>query len=978
MNCCSNKKYRNQQIKEDRVNSGENTYPGTTIVKNIMKDITPYPQDNNFIKSILWGAQWTNLPNNKLTYCINFGSSSISTIGGITLITPTSSTVSSVDQCMTDLGDIINLSVEKTTNVNEAVLSFNFIDRNQVNWLGMANPPVVTNDFYYNVDSNLSSLTSSFYAPGNIYISYNTSLNFQKGSYNYITIVHELGHALGLAHPHDTGGNSTIFSGVTSPFGDFGDYNANQQPFTIMTYNDIASPNVPDTQQTSGFLATFGAIDIVALQYMYGKNPNFNSGNTTYTFPNSSENKYWETIYDTGGINTIDSSSSTSNTVIDLNDAAVQPNTNNAGIPLSFNIFGGLTISKDVVIQNVITGQGNDIVTGNEQDNEIKITKGGNDEIDGKSGYDTVIIQDVRSNFTITIDENTNTATLTDGQNSVVLKNCEKIVFNDETIIISEYTPPTSSTFQVEYNSTLVSSNWKTITLSKPFSKPVIIVSDPTFNNSDSVVVRIRNITSNSFECKLQETSNLNNIHPNETISYIVGEEGSWNIGDTVIQFGSVTTNQIVFKGSIRVNFPTSYSTLPSIFTQVQTNNDTAFVGTRIRSITNSYFLMGLEEEEKYNRGTHGTEKIGWMSLTQGIANDNGTIFETKIVDKVRHQNRSVTYTTSFLSPPILFTKLISYKGRDSANTRVISNSTTGFVAKVHEDKSKDREIRHVYENISYLVIGTPLPPPEPKSWRDVTEQGSISLSTKWKTISLLNNFTNPIVIMSDPTQNNNDSVVVRIRNISPSSFECRLQETSNLDGNHPNETISYIVGEEGTWNIENNMVEFGKISTNKMILRGSVKVTYSTPYSSIPSIFTQVQTFNDSSFVGTRTKSLTNSSFLVGLEEEERYNRGSHGTETIGWMSIQQGILDSNGTKIETKIVGNVTHQNKTIQYSSAFSSEPLLLTKLVSHKGRDSANTRIVSNSPTQFIIKIREDISKDRETRHIKENISYIAIV
>ena len=64
-------------------------------------------------------------------------------------------------------------------------------------------------------------------------------MDFSKGSFNYITLVHELGHAIGLAHPHDTGGMSTVFTGVTSSEGEFGDYNANLQPLTIMTYNDL-------------------------------------------------------------------------------------------------------------------------------------------------------------------------------------------------------------------------------------------------------------------------------------------------------------------------------------------------------------------------------------------------------------------------------------------------------------------------------------------------------------------------------------------------------------------------------------------------------------------------------------------------------------------------------------------------------------------------------------------------------------------
>ena len=44
--------------------------------------------------------------------------------------------------------------------------------------------------------------------------------------------------------------------------------------------------------------------DIVALQYLYGANNNFNGENTTYTF--DPETPFIKTIWDSGGVDTID------------------------------------------------------------------------------------------------------------------------------------------------------------------------------------------------------------------------------------------------------------------------------------------------------------------------------------------------------------------------------------------------------------------------------------------------------------------------------------------------------------------------------------------------------------------------------------------------------------------------------------------------------------------------------------------------
>ena len=71
----------------------------------------------------------------------------------------------------------------------------------------------------------------------------------QPGGYAFVTLIHEFGHALGLAHPHDVGGTSTIMHGVTRPFESYGDTGLNQGVFTTMSYND-AWPTGPNGIRT--------------------------------------------------------------------------------------------------------------------------------------------------------------------------------------------------------------------------------------------------------------------------------------------------------------------------------------------------------------------------------------------------------------------------------------------------------------------------------------------------------------------------------------------------------------------------------------------------------------------------------------------------------------------------------------------------------------------------------------------------------
>lgn len=674
--------------------SVENQYPENLTLSTLNTYVT-YPEDNQFITGILWGTKWINLPNNEFTYTINWGNSTKNSITdneiSLEFIEPTTATRNSVNQCMNDLAEFINVKVRYVEEVNDAILSFNFLPSNKISYLGYAIAPNPN----YN-DNNVDQYDDT---PGNIFIGYNTSMNFQKGSYNYITIVHELGHALGLAHPHDNGGSSTIYDGVELPFGDFGTYNGNLQPLTIMTYNDIDSPYVPNTMSSSGFLGTFGPIDIHALQFLYGVNSNYNSGNNIYKFPDSTSGKLWKTIWDTGGINTIDSSTSNVDTIIDLNDATIKNNTNLAGIPLSYNIFGGLIIAKGTKIQNVITSVKDDRITGNELDNQITIENGGVDIIDGKSGYDTIIMKSNWNEFIIT--ENNKEVILVKGNHKVTLKNCEKIIFNDKEYIIGGMNSIKLTDIS-SFGRININHNWKTISFGKSFQNPVIILSDPTLKGRDPTITCIRNITSTSCQIKLKEPNYKDGKHTYETISYLIGEKGSYTIGNKKIEFGLQTDIGKTFK---RVLFSSPFPSRPSIFTQVQTGNNSDWIITRNRYCDEKGFQVKLQKEEKILKTIYQNEKIGWMAITQGVENDGTSKFESKLIPRISHRIKRITYQTSFSSTPFLITKIMSYYGKDPCNTRILKNLSKSFTLRVYEEKSKDREMNHVNEVISYFSV---------------------------------------------------------------------------------------------------------------------------------------------------------------------------------------------------------------------------------------------------------------------------------
>lgn len=214
------------------------------------------------------------------------------------------------------------------------------------------------------------------------------------GGYDFISFIHEFGHAVGLKHPHDRGGGVfPKFPGVKGAFGSYGDGDLNQGIFTMMSYND-GFPTGPDGEQNPSAMPGFGwegtpmALDIAALQHLYGANMSYHTGDDVYTLPILNQaGTYYSCIWDAGGIDAINAGGS-ENCVINLNAATLKVAPGGGGfVSMHEGVFGGFTIAKGVVIENAGSGAGNDKLIGNKFAN-VMVAGNGDDALKGGVGGD--------------------------------------------------------------------------------------------------------------------------------------------------------------------------------------------------------------------------------------------------------------------------------------------------------------------------------------------------------------------------------------------------------------------------------------------------------------------------------------------------------------------------------------------------------------------------------------------------------------
>ena len=234
----------------------------------------------------------------------------------------------------------------------------------------------------------------------------NSSGNYDNpvvGNYAGHTFLHEVGHAFGLVHGHDS---------VDNPFGALPSAHDSVE-YSIMTYRTyVGGPLNGYTYGSASAPQTLMQNDIAALQYLYGANYNTQSGNTTYTWSSTTGrmsidgvqqaatagNKIFMTLWDGNGNDTYDFSNYTTNLSVNLQPGAwttvssTQVANLGSGHFAAGNIANALLYQGDTrsLIENAIGGTGNDTLVGNSAANRLDGRRG-NDTLTGGIGNDTFV-----------------------------------------------------------------------------------------------------------------------------------------------------------------------------------------------------------------------------------------------------------------------------------------------------------------------------------------------------------------------------------------------------------------------------------------------------------------------------------------------------------------------------------------------------------------------------------------------------------
>jgi serralysin len=325
--------------------------------------------------------------------------------------------IARAEAALSYVSSVIDVHFQKTNNAG-VLNTFVFANNDQGSSAGFGNFPsdyMIGSDLYFD----------------------NSDLNatFADRSYGALTLIHEIGHGLGLEHPfsHAQAGGS----GLADP--PYLTGTEESTTWTVMSYNDSSAQ----------YFLNFSQLDIAALQYVYGPSKTSRTGNDTYKLSATEPNFIW----DGAGLDTLDASGLNQGATVYLtpgywgyvgslkavNITAAGQVTVNFGSAIE-NLTG--TAFADKLYGNelgnlMLGGMGNDWLEGWAGDDTM-VGGQGDDQLLGGTGIDTAQYSGTYANYNFT--STINTFSVKDKRNASdgidILTSVERLKFSDKSVAI--------------------------------------------------------------------------------------------------------------------------------------------------------------------------------------------------------------------------------------------------------------------------------------------------------------------------------------------------------------------------------------------------------------------------------------------------------------------------------------------------------------------------------------------------------------
>lgn len=423
--------------------------------------------------------------------------------------------------------------------------------------------------------------------------------------------------------------------------------------------------------------------------------------------------------------------------------------------------------------------------------------------------------------------------------------------------------------------------SWVSVTFDRSFSvAPVVVTQAQTGRGGDSIVTRIRNVSTDGFEVRLQEEE-TGGAHYHETIGYVAIEPGTGSIDGT--PFEATVVPDTVHDDWAGLTFERQY-TDPVFVAGVGSFDGPNTCGLRYRNLTETGVEVKIEEEQSADDETgHVTEDVGYVVLgdsaqagdTDSLDWDEVEARSLAVDDPWRTYDLANTYQS-----PVVLANPPSYAGPHPCHARVRNVGEGTFECRIEEWLYLDGA--HYEETVGSVTV-------EAGSYElgdgRRVESGVVETDESWAGVSFDPALgSTPVVLTGSLTENGWQSIVTRVRNVSTGGFDVRLQE-EEAEGPHVPESIGYLAIEPGVGQLADAASEAGLVVDG--VTDGWQQISFEQKYTN-PVFVAAVQSFDGPNTCGLRYRNLSGTGVEIMIEEEQSVDdETNHTTEDVGYLVV-------------------------------------------------------------------------------------------
>ncbi len=306
----------------------------------------------------------------------------------------------------------------------------------------------------------------------------------------------------------------------------------------------------------------------------------------------------------------------------------------------------------------------------------------------------------------------------------------EDVLNEDISVGWEQFSIQSNAPFKFEAGTVSVGSSWQSVSLSKSFSNPVVIVKSVEGCNNpstakdlcDYLAPRVRNVTSTGFEVMLQAVPKNSPLSGSKTVPFIVVEAGRHNVGGFEIEAGRLNTSNFILlqsKPMSAAKFRPRFEKEPVVITTITSFNGPDPAATRNKT---QYFtlLVGLIPIEihitDFRDGfvslidepgwdpflEHKNEEVSYIAITPGVGMLDGKKVYVGKGELVSHETKTISFPGMFSSTPVLVADMQRLLGTDWSILRYASLTSSSAKLLVAEKEGGN----HNMEPIGYILVG--------------------------------------------------------------------------------------------------------------------------------------------------------------------------------------------------------------------------------------------------------------------------------